>query len=111
MGLVRRRLQLKCRVLNAEMFGQTALKSVKDLRGVAIVEARVFHDHVGRECREIRGHTPRVQIVYIDNVRDPREVCAHVDEIEVVGRSLKKDPSRVAQKSPCGIRHECNDDE
>jgi hypothetical protein len=46
-GLVRRGFQLKCRVLDGEMLGETALKGIEDLRGLTVVKARTFHDHVG----------------------------------------------------------------
>jgi hypothetical protein len=49
-----------------------------------------------------------MQVVYVDDVGDPREVCTHVDEIEIVGRSLKENMSRVAEKPPRRIGHECD---
>src|ERR1044072_2671962 len=50
--------ELERRVLDVEVADQARLELVEQLRGVAVGEARVVHDHVGRQGRQRRGHRP-----------------------------------------------------
>jgi hypothetical protein len=84
-------------VVDGEVFGQTVLKGVEDLWRVTVVETCALNDDVSRQCREIRSNTPCVKIVHVEDVIDPREMRAHIDEVEIVGCPLQQDAPRVVQ--------------
>jgi hypothetical protein len=110
-GNVRSGFELKRRVLNGEVFGETRLQRVENSRHVTAIKAAVLHHHVRREGREIGRHRPRVKIVNVEDVFDLDQVSSDVAQTQVVRGSLKEDSPGVTQEAPRRAGHERDDEE
>src|SRR5664279_6550713 len=77
---------------------------------VVAVDAR-RHENVRRERGKAARHRPDMQVVHLGDVRVIDERAGDVVGIDTGGRSLEKDPARLADQRPARTHHQGGDEQ
>ncbi len=104
-GEVASRFELERAVLDVEVPGHAGLDLVEDLGCMTVREARVVHDDMGGQGREVGSDGPGVEVVDVD------DAGSDFVEVDAFGGGLEQYPPGRFEQTCRRSEHEGDDDE